>query len=141
LKILLTGLTGYIGKRLLPVLLEEGHEVVSIVRDKSRVPDELLHLKNHTVQEGDLLEPEKLAALPADLDIAFYLVHSMGATRKGFRSRTGDLLTARDNTGFSTGLHYTLLHYITNIMYSCFSYILHLISVLLANFLAILNEY
>ncbi len=86
MRILLTGLTGYIGKRLLPALLEEGHEVVSIVRDKSRVPDELLYLKNHTVQEGDLLEPEKLAALPSDLDIAFYLVHSMGATRKGFQS-------------------------------------------------------
>jgi uncharacterized protein YbjT (DUF2867 family) len=86
LKILLTGLTGYIGKRLLPVLLEGGHEVHSIVRDKSRVPEELLHLKNHSVQEGDLLEPEKLAALPKDFDIAYYLVHSMGATQKGFQS-------------------------------------------------------
>jgi uncharacterized protein YbjT (DUF2867 family) len=86
LKILLTGLTGYIGKRLLPVLLEEGHEVHSLVRDKSRVSGELLHLKNHTVQEGDLLEPEKLAELPVDFDIAFYLVHSMGATQKGFQS-------------------------------------------------------
>jgi hypothetical protein len=45
-------------------------------------------------------------------------------------------LTARDNTGFSTGLHYTLLHYITIIMYSCFSYILHLFSVRLAKNLA-----
>ena len=53
-----------------------------------------------------------------------------------YRNRTDDLLTARDNTGFSTGLHYTLLHYITNIMYSCFSYILHLFSVTLAKKLA-----
>jgi hypothetical protein len=34
MKILLTGATGYIGQRLLPVLLEEGHEVVCCVRDK-----------------------------------------------------------------------------------------------------------
>ncbi|MFO7613893.1 MAG: NAD-dependent epimerase/dehydratase family protein [Bacteroidales bacterium] len=36
MKILLTGVTGYIGKRMLPVLLEEGHEVVCCVRDKKR---------------------------------------------------------------------------------------------------------
>jgi uncharacterized protein YbjT (DUF2867 family) len=99
LKILLTGLTGYIGKRLLPVLLEDGHEVVSIVRDKSRVPDEMLHLKNHTVQSGDLLEPDKLEALPVDFDIAFYLVHSMGATQKGFQSI--EEVSAKNFIGFT----------------------------------------
>ena len=33
-----------------------------------------------------------------------------------YRNRTDDLLTARDNTGFSTQLHYTIIHYITKIM-------------------------
>ena len=37
MKILLTGATGYIGQRLLPVLLEEGHEVICCVRDKEQV--------------------------------------------------------------------------------------------------------
>jgi uncharacterized protein YbjT (DUF2867 family) len=36
MKILLTGATGYIGKRLLPVLIERGHEVFACTRDKSR---------------------------------------------------------------------------------------------------------
>ncbi len=40
MKILLTGATGYIGKRLLSVLLEQGHEVVCCVRDKKRFPSE-----------------------------------------------------------------------------------------------------
>lgn len=40
MKILLTGTTGYIGKRLLPLLLEEGHEVICCVRDRKRIPDE-----------------------------------------------------------------------------------------------------
>lgn len=37
MKILLTGATGYIGKRLLPILLEEGHKVVCAVRNKKRL--------------------------------------------------------------------------------------------------------
>lgn len=36
MKILLTGATGYIGKRLLHVLLEQDHEVICCVRDKDR---------------------------------------------------------------------------------------------------------
>ena len=43
MKILLTGATGYIGKRLLPVLVEEGHTVICCVRDINRFnpPDSL----------------------------------------------------------------------------------------------------
>ena len=40
MKILLTGATGYIDKRLLPVLIEQGHEVVCCVRDKNRFHSE-----------------------------------------------------------------------------------------------------
>ena len=36
MKILLTGATGYIGQRLLPVLVNQGHYVVCCVRDKQR---------------------------------------------------------------------------------------------------------
>jgi uncharacterized protein YbjT (DUF2867 family) len=36
MKILLTGATGYIGKRLLPLLVEQGHEIICCVRDKNR---------------------------------------------------------------------------------------------------------
>jgi uncharacterized protein YbjT (DUF2867 family) len=36
MKILLTGATGYIAQRLLPVLLEDGHHVICCVRDKIR---------------------------------------------------------------------------------------------------------
>lgn len=49
MKILLTGATGYIGKRLIPVLLDQGHIVVCCVRNKNRfIPKEIDHpnLKN-----------------------------------------------------------------------------------------------
>lgn len=85
MRILLTGLTGYIGKRLLPVLLENGHEVVSMVRDRSRVQEDLLELEGHSVIEGDLLDARSLEKIPKEIDIAYYLVHSMSATMKGFQ--------------------------------------------------------
>ena len=46
MKILLTGATGYIGKRLLPVLVDAGHQVIGCVRDPNRFdPPESLKLK------------------------------------------------------------------------------------------------
>ncbi len=86
MKILLTGLTGYIGKRLLPVLLEQGHQVVSLVRDKTRVQDSLAGLKHHTIIEADLLDDQSLKIIPHDIDIVFYLVHSMSSSLKGFQA-------------------------------------------------------
>lgn len=80
MKILLTGSTGYIGKRLLPVLVDAGHEVVCCVRDVQRFnPPE--SLKNHiSVIEIDLLDEESLKNIPEDIDGAYYLVHSMSAS-------------------------------------------------------------
>ena len=80
MKILLTGSTGYIGKRLLPVLIEAGHEVVCCVRDPKRFnpPDSL---KNKlTVLHIDLLDPASLERIPKDIDGAYYLVHSMSSS-------------------------------------------------------------
>ena len=83
LTILLTGSTGYIGRRLLPILLEQGHHVFCLVRDKRRFDLEDFtteHQKQITVLEADLLQPATLHHLPLSIDLAFYLVHSMSAT-------------------------------------------------------------
>ena len=79
MKILLTGATGYIGRRLLPVLIQEGHEVVCCVRDIARfdVPVSLKH-KVEVIQ-NDLLDSDSLRNIPKDIDGAYYLVHSMSA--------------------------------------------------------------
>jgi uncharacterized protein YbjT (DUF2867 family) len=84
MKILLTGATGYIGKRLLPVLLELGHEVVCCVRDKKRFPTEGIYLHpGISLLEVDFLKDIPSAESVKDIDVAYYLIHSMS-------SNTGD---------------------------------------------------
>ena len=84
MKILLTGATGYIGQRLLPVLLQEGHEVTCCVRDKSRFNISKYQSKNVNVIETDFLDADSLASIPADIDIAYYLLHSMATAYDDF---------------------------------------------------------
>ena len=80
MKILLTGATGYIGKRVLPLLIQKGHHVVCCVRDKTRfTPPESLK-ENISIVEADLLNQESLSSLPNDIDVAYYLVHSMSSS-------------------------------------------------------------
>ena len=80
MKILLTGATGYIGKRILPILIEEGHEVVCCVRDVDRFsPPESLKSKIQVI-EIDLLDKNSLTKIPKDIDGAYYLVHSMSTS-------------------------------------------------------------
>ncbi len=82
MKILLTGVTGYIAQRLLPVLLENGHEVVCCVRDSSRFNINKYDAQNISVIESDFLNKETLQNIPNDIDVAYYLIHSM-STQKG----------------------------------------------------------
>jgi uncharacterized protein YbjT (DUF2867 family) len=74
--ILLTGATGYVGGRLLP-LLEERYRV----RCLSRRPENLQVRVGETTEvvKGDVLNAESLTAALAGVDTAFYFVHSMGA--------------------------------------------------------------
>jgi uncharacterized protein YbjT (DUF2867 family) len=79
LKILLTGANGYIGKRLLPVLLKQGHEVICCVRDKNRFKHSESE-KNITIWEHDFLNPVNLDKAPTKIDAAYYLIHSMSSS-------------------------------------------------------------
>ncbi|MEO3407537.1 SDR family oxidoreductase [Mucilaginibacter sp. CAU 1740] len=84
MKILLTGSTGYIGKRLLPALLDNGHEVVCMVRDKDRLDIKKYKPEQVTIVEADLMKPATLKQLPKDIDAAYYLVHSMSMSGGDF---------------------------------------------------------
>jgi len=81
----LTGVTGYIAQRLLPVLLQQGHEVVCCVRDKSRFDNKYdsVHI---SIVEADFLLRDSLQQIPDDIDIAYYLIHSMSTEEGDFTS-------------------------------------------------------
>ena len=87
MKILLTGANGYIGKRLLPVLVEQGHEVICSVRDKNRFPNEGIY-KNPLISlvEIDFLKKPEAHPLLRDIDVAYYLIHSMSDDTNDFES-------------------------------------------------------
>ena len=84
MKILLTGANGYIGQRLLPILLGEGHTVYCSVRNQHRF-DVKPHPSIHVV-EIDFLDPPAESILPDDLDVAYFLIHSM-SSKGDFASR------------------------------------------------------
>jgi uncharacterized protein YbjT (DUF2867 family) len=78
--VLLTGATGYIGKRLLPVLLEQGHSVICSIRDKNRFPKDGIY--NHpgiSFLEADFLNKIDYDHVLNNLDAAYYLIHSMSS--------------------------------------------------------------
>jgi len=77
MKILLAGANGYIGTRLIPVLLQQGHHVICLVRDKRRFHENSDYTAHVTLLTGDLLNPESIETFPEDIDAAYYLVHSM----------------------------------------------------------------
>ena len=84
MKILVTGATGYIGKRLIPLLLNDGHNVVCPVRDKKRAEDYYKDKKNIELIEADFLHRHSLNAIPKDVEAAYYLIHSMSNSAKEF---------------------------------------------------------
>ena len=86
MRVLLTGANGYIGMRLLPLLIEAGHEVHCLVRSRSRFSVEHDPSRGVHVHEADLLEPLEHAELPAELDAAYYLVHSLSTRERDFGS-------------------------------------------------------
>jgi len=86
MKILVTGATGYIGKRLIPLLANDGHHVICAVRDKLRADKGYAEEDLIDVVEADFLKPETLLNIPKDIDVAFYLIHSMSNSSTDFES-------------------------------------------------------
>lgn len=78
LKVLVAGATGYIGGRLVPKLLRQGHRVRCLAREPERLQGRGWYHEIEPVQ-ADVMQAETLPAAMADIDVAYYLIHSMAA--------------------------------------------------------------
>ena len=93
-KILITGATGYIGRRLKNRLLS-GHPEYYLrlfVRNRRKVRE--LLTQSVEIVEGDTFDREALARAAADVDVAYYLIHSMEAD-KDYKNLQGCMYWSR----------------------------------------------
>ena len=81
MRVLITGATGYIGGRLVPMLVEAGHAVRALARDPGRLEG---RFENVEVVRGDVFDEDSLRAAMTGVDVAYYLVHSMSDDRRDF---------------------------------------------------------
>ncbi len=79
MRIAVTGATGYIGGRLVPRLIADGHDVVCLARNPGKLNGRSWSSEVDVVR-ADVFVPETLAPALQGCDVAYYLVHSMGGS-------------------------------------------------------------
>lgn len=87
MKVIVTGANGYIGRRLIPLLLKQGDEVFCCVRDKNRFRYQVSPTESgrlHIIEIDFLKLPER-NTFTGTCDVAFYLIHSMNAGINNFQ--------------------------------------------------------
>ena len=80
MRALVTGATGYVGGRLVPVLLDEGIDVRCLTRSAARLRD-VPWRSRVEVAEGDVVDADAVRRALDDVDVAYYLVHALGTGR------------------------------------------------------------
>ena len=108
MRALVTGATGFIGGRLARGLIAHGAEVRCLVRDRSRATS--LKEIGCEVNEGDALDLESLRGIGAGVDVAYFLIHSMG------RGGHGDF-TERERTAASNFARTTKREGVEHVVY------------------------
>ncbi|PND56395.1 nucleoside-diphosphate sugar epimerase [Mycobacterium sp. ENV421] len=112
IRCLVTGATGYVGGRLVPRLLEDGFAVRALARN----PDKLANVPwrdQIEIARGDLTDADSLTEAFTDVDVVYYLVHSMG-TSADFaadeRRAAQNVVTAARSAGVKRIVYLSGLH-------------------------------
>ncbi|MBV9795145.1 MAG: SDR family oxidoreductase [Actinobacteria bacterium] len=99
---LVTGATGYIGGRLVPELLAAGYTVRCMARDPGKLADRPWS-DDVEVAKADVTDPAALGDALADVDVAYYLIHSLG-TGPSFEQRDRDAARAFADAARAAGV-------------------------------------
>ena len=114
MKILLTGANGYVGKRLLPELLKQGHQVVCCVRDKARLGLDATTLARISIWEIDFLDDVDFKNCPEGIDIAYFLIHSMASSTNSFEKM--EAVVAENFNKYSNHMNIKQVIYLSGIV-------------------------
>jgi uncharacterized protein YbjT (DUF2867 family) len=94
MKICLTGATGYVGGRLAPHLLDAGHSLLCLVRDRRKLDSRTWRSRAGVeVVESTLEDADRLSSQLVGSEVAYYLIHSMEATGSAYAQRDRELAT------------------------------------------------
>ncbi|MCY9785362.1 SDR family oxidoreductase [Nocardiopsis sp. EMB25] len=88
MRVLVTGASGYVGGRLVPLLLEAGHDVRCLARTPEKLRDHPWRDRVEVVR-GDVVDGSGLAEALTNVDTAYYLVHAMAGGR-GFAGQDAE---------------------------------------------------
>ncbi|MGE0461263.1 MAG: SDR family oxidoreductase [Vicinamibacterales bacterium] len=102
MRVLVTGATGYVGGRLVPRLIDAGHHVRCLVRDPSRLQGRPW-LGTVEVVRGDALDDASLGPALEGIEVAYYLVHSLGSGPE-FHERDARAARAFGHAGRKAGV-------------------------------------
>lgn len=109
---LVTGATGYIGGRLVPRLLDDGHHVRAVARNPDKLAD-VPWRQQAEVARGDLNDVDSLIEAFDGIDVVYYLVHSMGTSKNFTAEETRavrNVVTAARRTGVRRVVYLSGLH-------------------------------